>query len=242
MPQLPNDNIRIIIRSRGRLHIARVGPTVVTNAIATSASLSPVEQHADTLCPNNKQNISVASTPKRENTNRYLRVKQICIAEKTYEVSAYDAAPHSTCKGVIRGIPVQDRSADIDAKHVNDRNPLALAAKRIGNTTAVIVALDGNRVPNFVQYRSVLLQCTLYRRRSIYATPAAGPAIARTFALTPETLSAEAVLPGTPIGSTSVHQNGSFAAELTSLLTRHVKRNHIAYVVRRRRWERASLT
>ncbi|KAH7982242.1 hypothetical protein HPB52_003520 [Rhipicephalus sanguineus] len=63
------------------------------------------------------------------------------------------------------GDPVQDSSADIDAKIVNDRNPLALAAKRIGSTTAVIVAFDGHRVPNFVRYGSVLLQCTLYRRQ-----------------------------------------------------------------------------
>ncbi|KAL1486689.1 hypothetical protein MTO96_031294 [Rhipicephalus appendiculatus] len=124
-----------------------------------------MEQHADTLCPNSKQNILVVSTPKSENANRYVRVKEVCIADKTYEVSAYEAAPHSTCKGVIRGIPVQDGSADIDTKIVNDRNPLAPAAKRIGSTTAVIVAFDGHRVPNFVRYGSVLLQGTLYRRQ-----------------------------------------------------------------------------
>lgn len=165
MPHLPKNDIRIIIRPRGGLNIARVGPTTIAEAISTSAGISPSEQQADTLCPNIKQNILVASTPKRENANRYVRVKEIRIADKTYEVSAYEAAPHSTCKGVIRGIPVQDGSADIDAKIVNDRNPLALAAKRIGSTTAVIVAFDGHRVPNFVRYGSVLLQCTLYRRQ-----------------------------------------------------------------------------
>lgn len=165
MPQLPKDDIRIIIRPRGGLNIAKLGPTIVADAIAVSAGISPVEQHADTLCPNSKQNILVASTPRRDNANRYVRIKEIRIADKTYEVSAYEAAPYSTCKGVIRGIPVQDSSADIDAKIVNDRNPLALAAKRIGSTTAVIVAFDGHRVPNFVRYGSVLLQCTLYRRQ-----------------------------------------------------------------------------
>ncbi|KAH7982322.1 hypothetical protein HPB52_004085 [Rhipicephalus sanguineus] len=165
MPQLPKNDIRIIIRPRGGLNIAKLGPTIVADVIAISAGISPMEQHADTLCPSSKQNILVASTPRRDNANRYVRVKVIRIAEKTYEVSAYEAAPYYTCKGVIRGIPVQDSSADIDAKIVNDRNPLALAAKRIGSTTAVNVAFDGHRVPNFVRYGSVLLQCTLCRRQ-----------------------------------------------------------------------------
>ncbi|KAH7951375.1 hypothetical protein HPB52_008319 [Rhipicephalus sanguineus] len=165
MPQLPKDDIRIIIRPRGGLNIAKLGPTIVADAIAISAGISPLEQHAHTLCPNSKQNILVASAPRRDNANRSVRIKEIRIADKTYEVSAYEAAPYSTCKGVIRGIPVQDSSADIDAKIVNDRNPLVLAAKRIGSTTAVIVAFDGHRVPNFVRYGSVLLQCTLYRRQ-----------------------------------------------------------------------------
>ncbi|KAH7935460.1 hypothetical protein HPB52_008378 [Rhipicephalus sanguineus] len=34
MPQLPKDDIRIIIRARGGLNIAKLGPTIVADAIA----------------------------------------------------------------------------------------------------------------------------------------------------------------------------------------------------------------
>lgn len=34
----------------------------------------------------------------------------------------------------------------------NPRNPLALAAKCIGNTTTAIVAFDGLKVPNYIRY------------------------------------------------------------------------------------------
>ncbi|KAH8024353.1 hypothetical protein HPB51_022837 [Rhipicephalus microplus] len=147
-----DDDIRIIIRTREGFNIAWGGSTTIAETISTWAGISPLEQQGDTLCPNIKQNILLASTPKREQANRYVRVKEIRIADETYEVSAYEVAPHSKCKCVIRGIPVQDGSAGIDAKIVNDRNTLALAAKRIGSTTTVIVAFDGHRVPNFVRY------------------------------------------------------------------------------------------
>ncbi|KAH7989021.1 hypothetical protein HPB52_024350 [Rhipicephalus sanguineus] len=78
---------------------------------------------------------------------------------------AYETAPHSTCKGVIRNIPLQDDPDVIDAKIVNTNNPLALAAKRIAQTGTVIVAFDGYRVPNFVRYGPVLMQCSLYRKQ-----------------------------------------------------------------------------
>ncbi|KAL1440279.1 hypothetical protein MTO96_001219 [Rhipicephalus appendiculatus] len=243
MPQLPKDDIRIIIRPRGGLNIARVGPTIVADAISASAGISPMEQHADTLCPNSKQNILVASTPKREIANRYVRVKEVWIADKTYEVSAYKAAPHSTCKGVIRGIPVQDGSADIDTKIVNDRNPLALAAKRIGSTTAVIVAFDGHRVPNFVRYGSVLLQCTLYSRQTDICCacgrlghradvcPNPGDVICRGCSASNPDQEHQCTPKCKLCGG--AHLTADKAGK---------ERYHIPYVVRRRRWERARST
>ncbi|KAL1469737.1 hypothetical protein MTO96_040886 [Rhipicephalus appendiculatus] len=53
----------------------------------------------------------------------------------------------------------------LDSKIVNERNPLALATKRIGNTTAVIIAFDGFKVPNFVRYGPTLVHCSLYRKQ-----------------------------------------------------------------------------
>ncbi|KAH7936338.1 hypothetical protein HPB52_021544 [Rhipicephalus sanguineus] len=67
--------------------------------------------------------------------------------------------------GVIRGIQLVDGPDVIDNKLVNERNPLALAAKRIGSTGTVIVAFDGHRVPNFVRYGPALVRCSLYRKK-----------------------------------------------------------------------------
>ncbi|KAH7956806.1 hypothetical protein HPB52_012800 [Rhipicephalus sanguineus] len=146
--------------------IVKTGSTVVADAIMAATSICTEDLRGDTLCPNVQQNIMVASTPRRENADRYVRVRQIVVLGRTYEVSAYEAAPHSTCKGVIRGIPLVDGPDVKDNKLVNERNPLALAAKRIGSTGTVIVAFDGHSVPNFVRYGPTLVRCSLYRKKT----------------------------------------------------------------------------
>ncbi|KAH7963952.1 hypothetical protein HPB52_023990 [Rhipicephalus sanguineus] len=67
----------------------------------------------------------VASTPRRENVHRYARLKQTRISRKIHELRAYEIAPHSTCKGVIRGMPLQDDPATLDGKIVK-KKPLSL--------------------------------------------------------------------------------------------------------------------
>ncbi|KAL1474603.1 hypothetical protein MTO96_037853 [Rhipicephalus appendiculatus] len=165
MPSLPREDTKIVIRPRGGLNIAKVGVTLAADAILAAAGIREEDTLQDTLCPNVPQNIMVASTPKQENVSRYVSIRQIAVQGKEHEVSAYVTAPHSTCKGVIRGIPLQDSPNTINAKIVNERNPLALMAKRIAQTGTVIVAFDGYKVPNLVKYGSILLRFTLYPKQ-----------------------------------------------------------------------------
>lgn len=48
---------------------------------------------------------------------------------------------------------------------VRPQNPGVLMAKRMGNTTNVIILFDGHYVPNYVKYGCVLAKCVLYRKR-----------------------------------------------------------------------------
>ncbi|KAH7968428.1 hypothetical protein HPB52_008307 [Rhipicephalus sanguineus] len=134
MPQLPREDTKIVIRPRGGLSIVKTGSTVVADAILAATSICTEDLRGDMLCPNVEQNIIFASTPRRENAARYVRVRQIIVLGRTYEL-------------------------------VNERNPLALAAKRIGSTGTVIVAFDGHRVPIFVRYGPTLVRCSLYRKK-----------------------------------------------------------------------------
>ncbi|KAH7949722.1 hypothetical protein HPB49_014557 [Dermacentor silvarum] len=136
-------------KSGGGLDISKIGAVTTSDAILAAAVISQEDLCQDTLCPNLQQNIMVASTPKRENASRYVRMSQIL----------------TSGKGVIRNIDLQDGPEVVDAKLVNTNNPLALAAKRIAQTGTVIIAYDGHRVPNFVRHGPLLLQCSLYRKQ-----------------------------------------------------------------------------
>lgn len=165
MPPLPKEEAKIIVRPRGGLCISKVGPTAVADAIWQAAGLDSATRDTDTMCPNFQQNIMVISTPNRNNAARYVGISGISVADRRFEVSAYEAAPHSTCKGVIRGISLSDGPVMIDKKLVNPRNPTVLGAKRIKNTGTVVVLFDGYKVPNFVSYGGIIVKCTLFRKQ-----------------------------------------------------------------------------
>ncbi|KAL1469650.1 hypothetical protein MTO96_040954 [Rhipicephalus appendiculatus] len=69
-------------------------------------------------------------------------------------------------KGVIRGIPLEEDAKTINTKIVNDHNLTALAAKRLSNTTTVIIAFESPKVPTLVRSRG----------RSISTTTTGAPA------------------------------------------------------------------
>lgn len=158
MPAMPLEESKIVVR--GGLDIVKTGTTTVATAKITSE-----ESAADTICPNTQQNIMVVSTPNENNAARYATIHEISIQGKLYEVSAYRTAPHDTVKGVIKGIPTDANAEELDRNIVNERNPLAVGAKRIGSTTSAIVVFQGPKVPNFVRYGVTLIPCHLYRKQ-----------------------------------------------------------------------------
>ncbi|KAH7965865.1 hypothetical protein HPB49_011673 [Dermacentor silvarum] len=165
MPPLPKDEMKIVIRPRGGLSITKAGPTVVAEAIWAATGISTTEREWDTMCPNPMQNVMVISTSSHEHAVCYTAVENITIAGQQHEVNAYVAAPHATCKGVIRRIAIEDGPEVIDRKIVNQRNPLALGAKRIKDTGTVVVLFEGYKVANYVAYGGTLIRCTIFRKQ-----------------------------------------------------------------------------
>ncbi|XP_075543567.1 uncharacterized protein LOC142578028 [Dermacentor variabilis] len=161
---MPKDDTKIVMRPRGGLNVARTEVSIIMSAVMTAARVTKEEGKADTICTNAQQNIIVVSTPDERRATLYSKVKALNIGGRTYEVSAYRTAPDGTVKGVIRGIAVDDSPEEIAENIVNPRNPLAVEAHRIGNTTTVIVLFAGQKVPNYVKYGSILVRCRLYRK------------------------------------------------------------------------------
>ncbi|KAK8774895.1 hypothetical protein V5799_010572 [Amblyomma americanum] len=165
MPPLPKNDIEVIVMIRGGLNIAKIGAAAVADAITVVGCIDEVKREADTICPNYQQNIVVVSTPEEENATKYVRIKELCIAGDMHAAAAYRAAPHETCKGIIRNVPLSEGPEALSRKIVNPRNPLALAAKRIKESGTVIFAFEGYKVPNYVRYGNALVRCTFYRKQ-----------------------------------------------------------------------------
>ncbi|KAH7954073.1 hypothetical protein HPB49_015423 [Dermacentor silvarum] len=147
MPQLPEEHRKIIIRPRGGLNLNKVSTTAIGEAIVEAAGLTEDQAKGGIVCPNFTQNIVVGSTPNFDHAERYVRLKSITVMKAEYEVSAYETAPHSTCKGVIRRVNLNDNQSIITKKVVHEYNPTALAAQRIKATGSVIVLLTDSRCP-----------------------------------------------------------------------------------------------
>ncbi|KAH7938565.1 hypothetical protein HPB49_025162 [Dermacentor silvarum] len=77
MPLLPTEHIKIVIRPKGALHIAKIGSSMVTPAILQAAELTDEESLEDTVCPKTQQNIVVVSTSHSDHAYRYTRISFI---------------------------------------------------------------------------------------------------------------------------------------------------------------------
>ncbi|KAH7941362.1 hypothetical protein HPB49_012702 [Dermacentor silvarum] len=165
MPHLPRGDYKIVIRPRGALKISEHGIVHLTAAVQDVAGIPRDEREEDIVCPNNYQNILIVSASYQEHAIEYQEVARIKIQDKFYEANAYETAPDMTAKGVIRGIPLDEGPRDITAAVVTNKNPMVIAAKRISNTTTVIVLFEGYKVPTYVRYRAALLRCSLYRKQ-----------------------------------------------------------------------------
>ncbi|KAH6941496.1 hypothetical protein HPB50_019123 [Hyalomma asiaticum] len=163
MPRLPKEHEKVIIRPQRGLNIAGTTTPLLASAILAASGIKREDAKEDILSPNAQQNIEVVSSPSTEHTERYKQIKQLVINSKRYETNTYVSATEKTSKGVIRGIPLEyNKTIAMDI--FNPRNPLALAARRLGNTTAIIITFDGTKVPRTVLYNLALMLCTLCKK------------------------------------------------------------------------------
>ncbi|KAH7939289.1 hypothetical protein HPB52_010058 [Rhipicephalus sanguineus] len=168
MPKLPAGDYKIVIRPRGGLCVAALGPMDITRGIHEAAATPLEVRQFDVICPNKTQNIMVVSTPDPDRADQYRKIKKILIRGKEHEVAAYETAPEDTAKGIIRGIPLEETPDSIRAALVTERNHSVITAKRLGSTTTVIVLFSGNKVPSSVCYDGVIIPCALYRNHIDY--------------------------------------------------------------------------
>ncbi|KAH7974200.1 hypothetical protein HPB49_012011 [Dermacentor silvarum] len=129
MPLLPRSDFKIVIRPRGGLDVATTGTVRLASAIYRAANVPAQEAGEDTVCSNNRQNITVVNTPHATHAAKYRQLEAITIGDRRHEVSAYETAPDYTVKGIIRGIPLEE-----DAKAAEEAEEAAKATSSAGKS------------------------------------------------------------------------------------------------------------
>ncbi|KAH7969142.1 hypothetical protein HPB52_015022 [Rhipicephalus sanguineus] len=147
MPRLPSEHWKIIVRPRGGLDVQQTGSARLGRGIAVAAGIAPELAGQDVVCPNGMQNIIVISTASRANADSYLRMRCLTLGIKQYEINTYEAAPHATCKGVIRKIDISESQTDLEKSILTDRNPSALGVKRIKTVKRWLSSSTATRFP-----------------------------------------------------------------------------------------------
>ncbi|KAG0412443.1 hypothetical protein HPB47_010416 [Ixodes persulcatus] len=177
MPRLPKEHFRVIVRLRGGLNVINVSQVKIAQALVTAAGLSFTNAAKDIICPNAMQNILMVSSPSEHNAKTYAGVEAISIGSANYEVSSYLAAPDNTFKGILRNIDLEFDPDQLRSFIVQPRNPKALEARRIKNSTTAVILFEGLKVPNYVMCSLSMPRCTLYRRQTevCYASGRLGP-------------------------------------------------------------------
>ncbi|KAL1447501.1 hypothetical protein MTO96_028568 [Rhipicephalus appendiculatus] len=143
----------------------------VKQQVIRSSKMPLLPRREDTVCFNNRQNIIVVSTPHAIHAAKYRQLQANIIGDRRHEVSAYETVPDYTEKGIIKGIPLEKDTRSIHTNIVHARNPPALAAKRLNNTTTVIVAFEGPRVPTYVRTKCVAVVTPLTQAPTTSAFP-----------------------------------------------------------------------
>ncbi|KAH6943292.1 hypothetical protein HPB50_018625 [Hyalomma asiaticum] len=112
------------------------------------------------------QNILVISTPDEERATKVAKSKVLTFNGKKHETNTYFPPPEQMTKGIVRNIPLMYTQDQLVNKLVSRRNPSLTYAKRLGSTTNVILLYEGNKVPTWVYFNSIMLRVSLYRKQT----------------------------------------------------------------------------
>ncbi|KAH7971182.1 hypothetical protein HPB49_019988 [Dermacentor silvarum] len=83
MPQLPEEDRKIIIRPRGGLNLSKVSTTAIGTAVIEASGLTADQASENVVCPNFTQNIVVVSTPEPDHATRELARSRSATRERS---------------------------------------------------------------------------------------------------------------------------------------------------------------
>ncbi|CAN7990224.1 unnamed protein product, partial [Ixodes pacificus] len=164
-PELPKEDVKIILRPRNGLELRRCSQAVLKDGVRCAANINTEDAEEDTLRINPLRNVLVISTPSLNRAALYGKIDKIMIGDQAHGINAYTTPPEGSAKGIIHNIPCTDSDEDIMRSLVNRRNPTILQARRLGTSNTAIIAFEGEQVPYYVYYRGAEYRCYLHKKK-----------------------------------------------------------------------------
>ncbi|KAH7941032.1 hypothetical protein HPB49_009383 [Dermacentor silvarum] len=163
LPPLPRNDLKVIIHPREGLNLATWTTPQVAEGIKMACqhpTTEPVRTLTVRIDP--VQNIAIASPPYEELAMSIRDLTTIHLDGRELAVTAYVAAPDSTVKGVINGIPA-GTPTDVLLNRLYAPGRKILHARMLGQTSAAVITFTGKSVPFYVRYYSGEVRCKPYR-------------------------------------------------------------------------------
>lgn len=104
-PELPRDDIKLIMRPRNGLDLRKCSPAEILNRVRRAAGMEAPPTEDDVLCINAVRNVFLISTPDMDRAGKYRTVQRIQLRDRIHEISTYVAPPEGSAKGVIHNVP-----------------------------------------------------------------------------------------------------------------------------------------
>ncbi|KAH7985883.1 hypothetical protein HPB49_026240 [Dermacentor silvarum] len=138
--------------------------TPLTHRVSSFQGMGVIEVQGETIAPEEVTKEAGWLTSHRNRSRRAI-AQELQIGDTHYEATAYAAPPADTYKGVIHNIPGYDTAKDITKSLIYKKNPTILQARRMSNTSSVIIIFEGPKVPFYVYYRGAEYRCYLHQKK-----------------------------------------------------------------------------
>lgn len=149
-PELPRDDIKIIMRPRNGLDLRKCSPAEILNGVRRAAGMEASQAEDDV---------------DMGRAGKYRTVQRIQLRDRIHEISTYVAPPEGSAKGVIHNVPREATKQDILDSLIQRRNPSILSARRLGTTNSVLIIFEDEKVPYHVYYQGAEYRCYLHKKK-----------------------------------------------------------------------------
>ncbi|KAG0443392.1 hypothetical protein HPB47_014970 [Ixodes persulcatus] len=121
-PELPRDDIKIIMMPRNGLDLRKCRPAKILNRVRKAGGLEASQTEDDVLRIN-------------------------VLRDRIHEIRTYVALPEGSAKGVIHNVPSEATEQDIMESLIQRQSPSILSGLRSGTTNSVLIIFEDEKVP-----------------------------------------------------------------------------------------------